>query len=106
MDRRISTEGFTLVEMCIAMLGISILACIFAPMQIFSPDGSDSFGDAYLLKQSEAIVKAQEERYVSQDGKEVDFNADGNVRRAETLSFPRKNRRIIIELGGGRLVYR
>ena len=106
MDRRTSTEGFTMVEMCIVILGISLLAVIVQPAHEFSEEVYLTFGDSYLKTQSEAIVSAWDRQYISADGKVVLFNENGNVRRAETLSFGRQKKKIIIELGGGRLVYR
>lgn len=106
MDRLTSTEGFTLVELCIVITGISVLACMSLPMREFSQDDYEVFGDGYLKTQSEAILSSQDKEYISPGGKAVRFNEDGNVQKAETVRFGKKNKKIIIELGGGRLVYR
>lgn len=106
MDRLTSTEGFTMVEVCVVILGITVLTCMIQPVREFQKDGFDSFGDSYLQVQSEAILKARDREFVSEDGKAVVFNEKGNVQKAETLPFDRKRKKIIIELGGGRLVYR
>lgn len=95
-----------MVEMCIVLLGITLLACILPVIHEFHDDGYLTFGDAYLRTQSEAIVTARDQQYISAEGKVVVFNENGNVRRAETLSFRKRKKKIIIELGGGRLVYR
>lgn len=95
-----------MAELCAVVLGISLLTCIFGQMREFHDDGYHAFADGYLEKQSEAIVLSKDQKYLSEDGKEVQFNENGNVQKAETLVYGKSDRKIIIELGGGRLVFR
>lgn len=106
MGRLTSTDGFTMAEVCAAVVGITVLACIFRPIRGFNKDSFHTFGDTYLEAQSEAIAASEDRDFISEDGRRVHFNADGNVQKAETLQFGKKGKKIVIELGGGRLVYR
>ena len=52
-------------------------------------------------------MAAAESRPVDLPGAEgIHFNGAGNVSQARTITFPGRDSRIIIELGGGRLVFR
>lgn len=103
MDRRISNDGFLLAETCLVILGLSILSSLYLSMREVEIDGYWQFGDAYLDEQSEAILNIEPRQYVYEEGV-VDINEKGNVANPGTIHF--ENRKIIVELGGGRLVYR
>lgn len=61
-----------------------------------------AFSSHYLYTQSEAIRKGQKE-YI--DENHISFNSLGNVNKAQTIQFS-NNKKIIVELGGGRLAYK
>ena len=108
MDRHTSNKGFTLAEMCIVLFGIGILGTLFVPAHFPEPDPYLYFPDMYLLGQSDALASADScELYEIGDGIPViHFNSKGNVNKAMTLTLGNKGREIVIELGGGRLVFR
>ncbi len=97
-----SINGFTLLEMMITLC----IMCIFLMITLIERTKVDedyyAFSSHYLYTQSEAMRKAQKE-YI--DDKNISFNALGNVNKAQTLQFS-NNKKIIIELGGGRLAYK
>jgi len=91
-----------LAEMCIVLIAVVSLTLIYLPASDFKNAESYTFGDSYLMTQSDAIIHAQR---TSLDDPEVNvvFNQKGNVDQAMTIS--KGNKTIVIELGGGRIVY-
>lgn len=108
MDRPTSNSGFTLAEACAALFLITAVSLLFFPFRIDEQSTWHSFPDAYLQKQSEAIRRSERTAYLSEcpGVPDVTFNEKGNVSRAATLRLQNKSGEIIIELGGGRLVFR
>ena len=108
MARPTSSSGFTLLEVCIVLLCISVLSLLYLPAREMEVSSYYTFPDAYLLAQSEAIRKAEKTMYYSDSSEvpDVSFNEKGNVNKAMTLHFENRSKDIIIELGGGRLVFR
>ena len=100
------SKVFALLECVLVLLVMAALA----PLAL-QPDMSETmqyhaFADEYLLEQTEAMAAA-ESRPVDLPGAEgIHFNGAGNVSQARTITFPGRDSRIIIELGGGRLVFR
>lgn len=111
MARRKQADGFALAEMIAAVFVLAVLTAIAAGFRM-TPDCSYlAFSDQYLRQQSEAILKG--ERVVFKHAyenslPEITFNEDGNISQARTLQFSHKGRQreIVMELGGGRLVFR
>ena len=100
MGRHRQDEGFTLTELCIALWILGILTmCTLPLVQVHIPEYC-TFPDAYLLAQSQAILESRSTE--TENG--ITFNEHGNVNLARTLHFG--NREIVVELGGGRLVFR
>lgn len=68
------------------------------------------FPDSYLEVQSEALVKAEGTEYQAEDDAHtmITFNRYGNVSLARTMTYSSGSNvhSVIIELGGGRLVFR
>lgn len=106
MARLTSNKGFTLIEMCMAILIISLLTALYLPCADFAGTNYYTYADAYLLKQSEAMAGAYLTEYQDDGNGTVTFNPKGNVRSAMTLHFDDQERVIVIELGTGRLVFK
>ncbi len=94
-------KGFTLVEVCIVILGISVLSLCYLPVYEISNVEDQSWKDHYLSLQSEAMRKAST---VSFPNESITWNEKGNVNQARTVTID--NETIVVELGGGRLVIR
>lgn len=95
-----------LAEMCIVLLGIGMLGALCIPVHEFSESDYYGFADGYWQKQSEAIAHGESRCYETGGGDQIWFNEKGNVNQAKTITKGQKNRRIVIELGGGRLVFK
>lgn len=108
MDRPTCSSGFTLLEACAVLILLGIVSLFFLPVKSEEISAWHTFPDGYLQKQSEAIRRAEHTVYEPEDGKMpvIEFNEKGNIRKAMTLYFPERSGRIVIELGGGRLVFR
>lgn len=106
MGRLTSNSGFTLAEMCMVILILSVLTAIYLPCAEFGSADYYAYADAYLLKQSEAMAGAYSTEFASDQNGSVYFNEKGNVRSAMTLHFTNQERVIVIELGTGRLVFK
>ena len=108
--RRRRTEGYLLADLCIGMFVICSLTAIL----LYRPEHTDRsyhlFPDSYLRLQSEAILNSERREMTAEDDSRslIRFNRKGNVDQARTLHFstPFSDREIVIELGGGRLVFR
>lgn len=101
---RSSNKGFTLAEVCLVIMMLSVFMMLCTPVSEVSLSSIYRFPDEYLLKQSEALCRRKQTVYEDDAGNTVIFNRSGNVRSARTLNFGK--RKIVIELGGGRLVFR
>ena len=91
-----------LVEVCVALIVISLMTLIYLPYVEIANMDYFTFGDSYLNKQSEAIA-GRKRAELDQDEASISFNAKGNVDQARTIIF--NDRSIVVELGGGKLVY-
>ena len=92
-----------LAETCIVILALSTLFALVVPVHEFRNNAYMTFPASYLLHQSYALASAQEHEMVTDSGIRIIFNEKGNIRKAMTIPFE-NGRRIVIELGGGRLV--
>lgn len=81
-----------LVECCIVLVAVSVMTLLVIPSHEFSRNNKYLFQSDYLYHQSTAI----KERFA------VIFNENGNVNQAKTVDV--NGKKIVIELGGGRLV--
>lgn len=104
MAKLLSNKGFLLTEMCIVLISLSLLCAICIPARTFNEDAWYLFPSGYLVAQSNAILLSDNVEYDPEEGPSVIFNANGNVQQAKTVNLGERDRRIIIELGGGRLV--
>ena len=77
MDKHLLTKGFTLLEMLIVISIISMIIMITFTNKIS----------------------------IDKDYYAISFNANGNVNKAQTIHFE-NNKDIVVELGGGRLVFK
>lgn len=91
-----------LIEVCVSMVIIVIMTLMYLPCTTFQETDSYTFGNHYLETQSHAL--AERETEVLEENPSIYFNAKGNVNKATTLHIGHQE--IIVELGGGRLVYR
>ena len=91
-------------EILIVLLMLGTLTAFAPPVRMMESDERRIFPACYLLAQSEAIASSLPRDFVSAQGV-IHFNENGNVRKAGTLHFS-NGRKIVIELGGGRLVQR
>ncbi len=103
MEKQVSNKGFTLVECCVVLVGISILSLLIVPAHEFSKTDWYVFPIDYWLHQSQAIKESQKVNYSYED-ETIHFNEIGNVSKAQTIHDDKCS--IVIELGGGRLVER
>lgn len=96
-------KGFTLVELLVTIVVISILTLIYLPYANFQyEDNLYTFYNSYLETQSKAIRYS--EKMSMEEDDTIVFSPNGNVNQAKTIYFEQSS--IVIELGGGRLVQR
>lgn len=106
MDRRTSNKGYTLAEMCIVLIILSVLSLLWIMVRPVPAAERSAFASRYLFEQSEAMIRAHRRTYTDEDhGETVHFNEKGNTDSPRTIRFG-EDVRLIIELGGGRLVFR
>ena len=92
MDKHLLTKGFTLLEMLIVISIINMIIIVTFTNKISIDKDYYAFASHYLFMQSEAL-------------KNISFNANGNINKAQTIHFE-NNKDIVVELGGGRLVFK
>ncbi len=100
MDRHTRDNGFTLLEMCITVCIMTVLT--LCTLHFVKPVVNPFFTmpDDCLYTQSEAILSTSPR--TSTDG--IYYNGNGNVNLARTMDVG--GHTVIVELGGGRLVFR
>lgn len=101
MEKLSSNEGFMLVECCIVLVAVSVMTLLVIPSHEFSKNNKYLFQSDYLYHQSTAIKEAKHIIF-QWDKTAVIFNENGNVNQAKTVDV--NGKKIVIELGGGRLV--
>lgn len=104
MGHRTSNSGFTLLEMLMVTACLSALAMFVIPANEWKDEEGYGWTYDYWETQSRAIFTAERQEMPSGSQPCISFNAVGGVRQAETVRFGRKE--TVIELGGGRLVFR
>ena len=92
-------EGFTLLEMIIAIAVCSLLISLSLPLIQMTKEEFHRFPEHFLYLQSEAMRTGEVQQL--ENGQYV--NSRGNINQAKTLWFD--TQRIIVELGFGRLVF-
>lgn len=102
MGKHPLNKGFTLIEMCIVVLSLSTLTLVCLPSFELKNTAWYLFPSRYFHKQSESILNSEENEVECEDGYIIYFNDKGNVRSAKTITIGK--RKIVVELGGGRLV--
>ncbi len=106
MDKRVRSNGYTLIEMILVLFVISVFSLLFFPMMNFDLS-SQNF---YLFKsdlvrfQSECMAFQKEGVldtgvYSISYDHEIRFNKLGHVNQAQTIRFIQKEG--VIELGNG-----
>ena len=99
-------KGSTLAEMCIVLVILSLLSLLWIMVKPMPSVSRSAFAARYLYEQSEAMVRAHRNEYTDEDsGEIIHFNEKGNTDSPRTIRFS-EDVRLIIELGGGRLVFR
>lgn len=99
-----------MIEMMIILFIVSSLSILILPL-VRLPNIDDLiFANEYLIKQSECIKDNKQEEFESIVSAEysypIIFNYKGNVRMAQTIIIPGKSKKIVSQLGGGRLEFK
>ena len=104
------TEGYVLLELLISLSVLSVLGLLGLRWAGFSRGSFSLFPDKYLEVQSEALLHAANRSFTADDdrGTLIGFNRYGNASHIGTIVFSggKKTYTAVIELGGGRLVFR
>ena len=103
------SKGYLMTEMLLCVFAMSLLMSLCLHGVRFNENVYYTFPDRYLRLQSESMLTAQfRDESVPEIGYEMHFNGSGNVNLAKELHFPFGDhvKKIIVELGGGRLVFR
>jgi hypothetical protein len=103
MGRLTSNKGFLLAEVCIVLLALGLFSSLSLSLIEMKDPAGYRFCDRYLRVQSEALCEGKEKEF-EENGEVIGFNEKGNVRQARTLYFDTIHRKVVIELGGGRLI--
>lgn len=92
-----------MLEVCIAIVVIAVMTILYLPCTEVRDFQIYLFGDAYLEQQSAAICQRKS---ISWDSGNIiiGFNEKGNIHQAMTYNID--DHEIVLELGGGRLVYK
>lgn len=99
MDKPVHNRGFTMIEMLITLVAISILYLLIPKLPNLSVE-SHLFVFDYYVAQSKAIVTSTNQQ-LNIKNEVVYFNEKGNVRQAQTLVIG--NDEFVSNLGLGRL---
>ncbi len=106
MDKQCYIKGFTLVECVVVLALLSILQLLTLPYVYKKKSDFYIFKNDYLKVQSEAMATREKRKMeIDVDGiipYPIQFNAKGNVNRAQTCLFDDK--KVVIMIAGGRLV--
>ena len=105
-QRTSATDGFTLLEMMVVMACLSVMALIAIPAVTFEADEM-VWPYRYLAAQAEAIRNSESTEMEDEEGYAgacISFDEKGYIPQAGTIHFEKDD--IVMELGGGRLVFR
>ena len=96
MDRRLLNKGYTMVEMLIVLVIISIFTLVTVNRIVEIDNTYYEFSNKYNFYKSIALANSE----VINFDENIRFNTDGNVNQARTINFE-NGKKIIIELGYG-----
>ena len=99
----LNKKGFTLVEMCIVLMIISLFTLFALPIKMNHFLDDYTWPIDYLEHQTESILQSKEIVFDS-DHATIRFNEKGNVRNAQTIKI--QNILVVSELGEGKLVFK
>ena len=104
MDRPWRAEGYTLIEMLVVLLALSLLLLFSVRSLKRDVHKPVSFViDEIVMKQYEAIIESEKTYYEEFDC-EIRFNRRGNVNQANTYHIYDES--VIVSLGTGRVYVR
>lgn len=107
-DARLHTNGFTLLETLVVLLIISILSILGSPLLYRIDCEHFRMSAQYAFSQQEAIASTKRqtfEHHLLYGQYPIHFNGKGQINISQTLSFRgRKERKVIIYLGAGRII--
>ena len=99
-----------ILQLLISLSVLSVLGLLGLQSARYSRGAFSMFPDRYLEVQSEAILHAGSRSFTAEDDRRtpIGFNRYGNAAHVGTITFSdgRKTYTAVIELGGGRLVFR
>lgn len=107
MDKQLYSEGFLMFEVCAVIFIISIFSVLFLNESVVPDFTYYRFLSIYTKTQSDAMLEktTAHMEQIPQADHLIWFNQQGNVNQAQTIYFQERNKKIVIELGSGRLVY-
>ncbi len=104
MDRQWRAEGYTLIEMLVVLLALSIMLLFSVRSLKREVHKPVSFVvDEIVMKQYEAIIECEKTYYEEFDC-EIRFNRRGNINQANTYHIYGES--VIASLGTGRIYVR
>lgn len=95
-------------EVLAVMVILTSLMTLFSSHASAEPDSYWMFAPDYYLSQSIAMAEGESVSLESRcpDAPDLHFTEKGNVNRAMTAAIGERGRRIVIELGPGKLVFK
>ncbi len=106
------SKGYTLLELMVVLAAISILSIIVLPFYRPLQDSVYTFVYDYLVMQAKTMAsrKSSEfnKEYKLYHNYPIKLNEAGHINKAQTIIFDNHGRHheMVIQLGGGRLVYK
>ena len=105
-------KGFTLVELLLSLSILMLFSLLILPLLPQIQLERYQFSYEYLMHQSQCMAeRTSHELETAFDARHpywIHFNNKGHVNMAQTVTFTGHNRfhEVVIQLGGGRLVFR
>ncbi len=94
-------QGFALLELILCLMIVSLISVLSLPFVKVYSYNMETFVLKALHAQCEAMSERQD-KSVSNQGIEIEYNAYGNVHHADSFFFDKKQ--LTLQLGWGRLI--
>ena len=106
MVRLMSNKGFTLIEMCLVLMFVSLLSLIPFKSLIISTDVKETVNELISTQYTAFKTHSRQSFDLPNQNHTITFNANGNITQATRIEFHAQKVQLTLMLATGRIFVR